>query len=128
VALTQRRRGITRETTRARFDLSAPQLLVGSFAALIAAGTAGFLGLPGLWIGARPGFVDALFMATSAVCVTGLSVLDVSSRMTFAGQLWLLALIQLGGLGIVTLAALAAAALGGARRSKSKRLPRVRRR
>jgi trk system potassium uptake protein TrkH len=39
-------------------------------------------------------------------------VLDVSSRMTFLGQLWLLALIQLGGIGIVTLAALAAAALG----------------
>jgi trk system potassium uptake protein TrkH len=56
--------------------------------------------------------VDALFMTTSAVCVTGLSVLDVSSRMTFFGQLWLLVLIQLGGIGIVTLAALAAAALG----------------
>jgi trk system potassium uptake protein TrkH len=97
--------------TRAR-DLSAPQLLVGSFAALIAVGTAGFLALPGLWVGPRPGFVDALFMATSAVCITGLTVLDVSSRMTTAGQLWLLALIQLGGIGIVTLAALAAAALG----------------
>ena len=108
----QRLRGVARETVRARFDLSAPRLLVGSFAALIAAGTAGFLLLPGLWIGARPGVVDALFMATSAVCVTGLSVLDVSSRMTFAGQLWLLTLIQLGGIGIVTLAALAAAALG----------------
>lgn len=93
-------------------DLSAPQLLVGSFALLIAGGTLGFLILPGLWIGPRPGFVDALFMATSAVCVTGLSVLDVSSRMTFFGQLWLLLLIQLGGLGILTIAALAAAALG----------------
>ena len=79
----------------ARVDLSAPQLLLGSFAALIAIGTAGFQVLPGLWIGERPGFVDALFMATSAVCVTGLAVLDVSARMTFWGQLWLLALIQL---------------------------------
>jgi len=103
---------IARESARARFDLSAPRLLVGSFAALIAAGTAGFLVLPGLWIGERAGFVDALFTATSAVCVTGLSVIDVSGRMTFRGQLWLLALIQLGGIGIVTLAALAAAALG----------------
>ena len=102
----------TGATTRARFDLSAPRLLVGSFAALIAAGTAGFLVLPGLWIGERASFVDALFMATSAVCVTGLSVLDVSGRMTFFGQLWLLMLIQFGGIGIVTLAALAAAALG----------------
>jgi trk system potassium uptake protein TrkH len=96
----------------ARVDLTAPQLLLGSFAGLIAAGTLGFLLLPGLWIGDGVGFVDALFMATSAVCVTGLSVLDVSSRMTFWGQLWLLLLIQLGGLGILTLAALAAAALG----------------
>jgi trk system potassium uptake protein TrkH len=112
VAPNRPRGGNAREPARARFDLSAPQLLVGSFAALIATGTLGFLVLPGLWIGERVGFVDALFMATSAVCVTGLSVLDVSSRMTFLGQLWLLALIQLGGLGIVTLAALAAAALG----------------
>jgi trk system potassium uptake protein TrkH len=97
---------------RARLDLSAPRLLVSSFAALIAVGTTGFLALPGLWNGAGIGFVDALFMATSAVCVTGLSVLDVSQRMTFWGQLWLLVLIQLGGLGIVTLAALAVSALG----------------
>ena len=112
MAVSRRREGSAREPTRARFDLSAPQLLVGSFAALIATGTLGFLVLPGLWIGERPSVVDALFMATSAVCVTGLSVFDVSSRMTFLGQLWLLALIQLGGIGIVTLAALAAAALG----------------
>jgi len=112
VAGGRRSAGIARDSARARFDLSAPRLLVGSFAALIAVGTTGFLVLPGLWIGERVGFVDALFMATSAVCVTGLSVLDVSGRMTFLGQLWLLALIQLGGIGIVTLAALAAAALG----------------
>ena len=97
---------------RYRLDLSAPQLLVSSFAALIAFGTLGFVALPGLWTDEGVGFVDALFMATSAVCVTGLSVLDVSTRMTFWGQLWLLALVQLGGLGILTLAALAAAAIG----------------
>lgn len=98
---------------RERLDLSAPQLLVASFAALIAVGALGLRLLPGLWVGGEGiGLVDALFMATSAVCVTGLSVLDVSTRMTLWGQLWLLALIQLGGLGILTLAALAAAALG----------------
>lgn len=46
--------------------------------------------------------VDALFMATSAVCVTGLSVLDVSKDLTFAGQIVLECLIQAGGLGILT--------------------------
>jgi trk system potassium uptake protein TrkH len=75
-------------------------------------GAAGFLVLPGLWVGPRAGVVDALFTATSAVCVTGLTVFDVSSRLTGPGQLWLLLLIQLGGLGILTLAALLTSALG----------------
>ncbi|WP_239390980.1 potassium transporter TrkG [Cloacibacillus sp. An23] len=46
--------------------------------------------------------VDALFMATSAVCVTGLSVLDLSKDTGIVSQLVLLALIQIGGLGIMT--------------------------
>lgn len=48
---------------------------------------------------------DALFMATSAACVTGLVVRDVA-EFSFAGQLVLLLLIQLGGIGIMTLATL----------------------
>jgi trk system potassium uptake protein TrkH len=76
-----------------------------SFLGLIAVGTAGFLLLPGLYTAAPLGFVDALFMATSAVCVTGLAVVDVSRDFTLWGQLWLLLLIQAGGLGILTLAA-----------------------
>ena len=47
-------------------------------------------------------FVDALFTSTSAVCVTGLTVLDTGKDFTFAGQLVILVLIQLGGLGIMT--------------------------
>jgi len=46
-------------------------------------------------------YIDALFEATSAVCVTGLSVLDITTLTRF-GQTVLLVLIQLGGLGIVT--------------------------
>ncbi len=46
--------------------------------------------------------VDALFTATSAVCVTGLTVVDTGSRFTVTGQTILLVLIQLGGLGIMT--------------------------
>jgi len=53
VAPNRPRGGNARDPARARFDLSAPQLLVGSFAALIATGTLGFLVLPGLWIGER---------------------------------------------------------------------------
>ncbi len=46
-------------------------------------------------------FFDALYTAASAVCVTGLSVIDVSTRLTRAGQVVLLLLIQLGGLGFM---------------------------
>lgn len=49
--------------------------------------------------------VDALFMATSAVCVTGLGTLNVAETYTFAGQVVLCGLIQVGGLGIMVLTA-----------------------
>lgn len=49
------------------------------------------------------GIVDMLFMATSATCVTGLSVIDVAKDLSFFGQLVILVMIQLGGLGITTL-------------------------
>lgn len=52
-------------------------------------------------------WVDALFTATSAVCVTGLSVVDPASALTSEGQTALLVLIQLGGLGIMTYSSLA---------------------
>lgn len=57
-------------------------------------------------------WVDALFTATSAVCVTGLTTIDVGSRLSGAGQVILLLLIQLGGLGILTLSLLFVASLG----------------
>jgi Trk-type K+ transport system membrane component len=49
------------------------------------------------------GVVDAVFMSTSAVCVTGLSTLNVETQLTLTGQAILLALIQIGGLGVMTL-------------------------
>lgn len=52
-------------------------------------------------------FVDALFTATSATCVTGLSVFDTFSKWTIVGQLIILCLIQIGGLGFITLISLA---------------------
>ena len=58
-------------------------------------------------------YIDALFTATSAVCVTGLIVLDTPHDFTFAGQIIILALIQLGGLGIMTLSIALLALLGG---------------
>ena len=92
--------------------LGGVQIFVLSFLVLIAIGTTGFLVLPGLYTGEEMGFVDALFTATSAVCVTGLIVVDTATYFTPFGQAWVLALIQAGGLGILTFTTLIFAALG----------------
>ncbi len=99
---------------RLRASGPAPQrLLVASFAALIALGTLLLLH-PAATPAERPiGVVDALFTATSATCVTGLVVRDTGTEFTLFGQLVILALIQLGGLGIMTLSLVILAALGG---------------
>jgi trk system potassium uptake protein len=94
-------------------QITPPQLFVGSFALLILIGTVGFQVLPGLYTGEPMTWLDSLFTSTSAVCVTGLVVVDPASRFTFAGQAWLLLLIQLGGLGMITFASLIILALGG---------------
>ena len=57
-------------------------------------------------------FIDKLFTAVSAVCVTGLSVLDISKEFTLTGQIFIMVLIQLGGLGIMTIATAAMHAIG----------------
>jgi len=48
------------------------------------------------------GFIDALFISTSAVCVTGLSPIDIGSKLTFFGQFVVLILMQIGALGLMT--------------------------
>lgn len=48
-------------------------------------------------------WIDSLFTATSAVCVTGLIPIDVAATFTFSGQLIIILLIQVGGLGVMTL-------------------------
>lgn len=78
------------------------QLFIASFLVLIFAGTL-LLMLPRA-AHAEISFVDALFTATSAVCVTGLIVVDTGTYFTGLGQTIILILIQLGGLGIMTFA------------------------
>ena len=77
-------------------------LFLFSFCVLIAAGTL-LLKLPGVFPGELK-WIDAVYTATSAVCVTGLSVVPIC-EFTFIGQLIILLLIQIGGIGIVTLSA-----------------------
>jgi trk system potassium uptake protein TrkH len=85
------------------FKLQATQLVLLSFFALILVGTI-LLSLPvSVTDGKAVHWIDSLFMATSAACVTGLSVFSISENYTFVGQLVVLLLIQIGGLGIMTL-------------------------
>src|SRR5690606_8075562 len=76
-------------------------LFVISFLALILLGTV-LLMLPRTTLLAPLSFVDALFMATSAVCITGLTVTDISTNFSVFGQSVIMLLIQIGGLGIMT--------------------------
>ncbi len=81
-------------------------LLVTTFAGLIVVGTVA-LRLPTSHAGETIGVLDALFTATSAVCVTGLITHDTATEFSRAGQVVILVLIQLGGLGLMTFGALA---------------------
>ncbi len=89
--------------------------LIASFLVLIISG-AGLLMLPAASVHGREnvGFVDALFTATSATCVTGLVVKDTGQDFSVMGQVVILTLIQLGGLGIVVFGAVFALLLGQA--------------
>ncbi len=81
--------------------------LIAMFVVLIVSG-AGLLMLPKARHCPRMSFVDALFTATSATCVTGLTVKDTGADFTLMGQTVILTLIQLGGLGIVIFGAILA--------------------
>ena len=92
-----------RSVRRRKLGLSTPtQIICVSFIAVIALGTL-LLTLP---IASRHGRLDvlnAMFTATSATCVTGLVVRDTWTQFTWFGQAVVLLLIQVGGLGLVTL-------------------------
>ncbi len=79
--------------------------VVLAFAAAVAVGT-GLLLLPAARTGPTTSVLEALFTATSAVCVTGLVVVDTATHWSPLGQAIILVLIQVGGFGIMTLASL----------------------
>ncbi len=60
----------------------------------------------------RLSFVDALFTSTSAICVTGLVVVDTATHFSLAGQVIILVLVQMGGLGIMTFSTMVLLAAG----------------
>jgi trk system potassium uptake protein TrkH len=92
--------------------LTPPQVLVLGFAAIILIGAC-LLTLP---IASTNGeslpFINAFFTATSATCVTGLVVVDTGTHFTTFGQVVIILLIQIGGLGFMSMATLIAFVLG----------------
>jgi len=94
----QRRIGLLSGTV----PTSPAQRILLSFMIVILVGTL-FLLLPQSNTGVHPGFLRALFTATSATCVTGLVVFDTGSFWSTSGQVVILLLIQIGGLGYMVL-------------------------
>ncbi|MDO9228138.1 MAG: potassium transporter TrkG, partial [Syntrophales bacterium] len=81
--------------------LTPPRIFILSFALLILAGAI-LLRLPFAAGRGHLSFTDAFFSSASAVCVTGLAVIDIGKDLSFAGQIVTLILLQIGGLGIIT--------------------------
>lgn len=92
--------GLVRQVEKGLFSLRPPQALILSFVALSLAGAL-LLKLP-VSTTAATSWSQALFTAVSAATVTGLAVVDTGTHFTLFGQWVLLALIQLGGLGLMT--------------------------
>ena len=100
-----------RGNTAKRYRLHPAQVVVAGFALTILLGTA-LLMLPNARVG--PGgasLLEALFTATSAVCVTGLTVVDTATYWTPFGQVVILLLIQIGGFGIMSFASVVGLAI-----------------
>ena len=104
--------GVSRILKPYRWHLSTYQILVLGFAGLILSGVALLMTPYASKSGGTLRFVDALFTATSAVCVTGLVVVDTGTYFSVFGQSVILLLIQIGGLGVMTVATLVAVLSG----------------
>jgi len=85
--------------------------VMAAFAAAILAGAL-ILMIPQMTLGGKIRFIDALFTSTSAICVTGLIVQDTAKYFTDLGKSVILILIQLGGLGIMTIGSIFGLILG----------------
>jgi trk system potassium uptake protein TrkH len=99
------------DRAKLRLILSPPIILAAMMGVTIFAGAV-LLSLPFAHEGPPIGWLDALFTATSAVCVTGLVVVDTGTQFSFFGELIILILIQIGGLGIMTIGTTVLLALG----------------
>ena len=86
-----------------KFSLSTTQIILISFIITILLGSM-LLALPISWAsGVSVSFIDALFTATTSTCVTGLVTMPTFSTWSIFGQVVILVLIQIGGLGVITI-------------------------
>lgn len=92
--------------------LSPGQMMVAGFVFLILLGAVLLTSPLSSANGTSTSFIDALFTATSAVCVTGLVVVDTSIHWSIFGKVVIILLIQVGGLGFMTLGTLVALIFG----------------
>lgn len=104
--------GIRRSARWSLRGISPSQLLLLSFALLILGGSL-LLMMPNASSGNPIRFIDALFTSTSAVCVTGLVVVDPSTGFSRTGQILILLLVQAGGVGLMTFTCFIALVVGG---------------
>ena len=77
-------------------------IIIGSF----------ILSIPQMTTGGKISYIDAIFTSTSAICVTGLIVQDTPTYFTDLGKIAILVMIQLGGLGIMTVGSIFGLILG----------------
>ena len=95
-----------------KFKLNSTQTIIGSFLLTIFIGAL-FLSLPISSNDNTPtDFLTCIFTSTSALCVTGLVVIDTATHWSFFGQLIILVLIQIGGLGVIVVASIVSIFLG----------------
>lgn len=95
-----------------KLKLNSTQIIIGSFFLALLVGSF-LLMLPiSTNSGTSTSFLSCLFTATSSLCVTGLVVVDTASHWSFFGQLIILILIQIGGLGVVVVTSIISVYLG----------------
>lgn len=95
-------------------DISPSRMIFWGFIVIILIGAL-LLSLPISSVsGSSTGFIDALFTSTSAVCVTGLAVVDTNTHWSLFGKVVLLVLIQVGALGVMSVITLFYAVTGHA--------------
>ena len=87
-------------------------LIISSFVSVILLGTLLLLLPISAKDGNSIGFIDSLFMSTSAVCVTGLATVSVANSLSVFGQIVMCVLMEIGGLSIITIAVFIFAILG----------------